>query len=291
MTDKKILPIIKEIRIKHLIESLVCFDKYPYDRENQRDCVLRLYPDTSEKSTFRGMVIPSLRYLGLIIGYEDLIKPSANGKLVLESLNQNNTETLRVFRALLLELDDNIGFSTMLIESTETQGFISKEDFFKKLTSKIGGPSKRQIEERINKWLGLLDGCGLIVLKNKGTYISLNNNGLSEAKRDLDVTSKRDNFRAILFKNYDLLSPSEKAGGADITKLRELVAVDFYNNHGLILTEYQFDELLRSIPLTSNNYIISLGLPIGLGGIGDRLFKHGNEYYKTIYIKYSKDKI
>jgi len=105
------IPLIKEYRIQKLTKCLECFDKFAYHREKQRDCVLELYPNTDnktlehrEKSIFRGMVIPSLRYLGLIIGFGDIIKPSANGKLIIESQFDNELYE-RCWRAIICEID------------------------------------------------------------------------------------------------------------------------------------------------------------------------------------------
>ena len=105
MSKKRNIPLIKENRIERLTEVLNIFNKYPYDRDMQKDSILELYPNKSEKSVFRGMVIPSLRYLGLIIGYENFIRLSANGKIILEGEKKGKKEKLRIWRALILELD------------------------------------------------------------------------------------------------------------------------------------------------------------------------------------------
>jgi len=101
------IPLIKENRIAMLIKSMDCIDRHAFYREAQRECILSLYPDKSEKSVFRGMVIPSLRHLGFMVGYDDLIRLSANGKLLLESEQQGNKEFDRVLRDVFLQIDKN----------------------------------------------------------------------------------------------------------------------------------------------------------------------------------------
>ena len=59
------MPLIKEFRIARILACLNCFACHPFDRNKQRECILSLYPGKTEKSVFRGMVIPSLRRLGL----------------------------------------------------------------------------------------------------------------------------------------------------------------------------------------------------------------------------------
>ena len=111
MDNRKILP-IKEYRFDKLVKCLECIDKNAFNREKQRDCVLDLYQNRKgkdiehrDKSIFRGMVISSLRYLGLIMGYSDFIRASANGKLLICSKLIDLELHNRVSRALVYELD------------------------------------------------------------------------------------------------------------------------------------------------------------------------------------------
>ncbi|MBU4502708.1 MAG: hypothetical protein KKA79_08980 [Nanoarchaeota archaeon] len=283
MKNKKSIPLIKENRILKLIDVLNCFSEYPYNRENQRDCVLGLYPGKSEKSVFRGMVIPSLRYLSLIIGYEDLIRPSANGRLILESRKKSKKETLRVVRAIVLELDKRLGFIQQLKQLISLTGFINKKDFENLISQEIKGPSEKQREERAKRWIRILEDCMLIKFKNKKRHIILEKENLHQAEKDLEIASKDTKFKDILFKEYNSLPYSETAGVVDIATLRELVAIRFYKEYKLILTESQFDKLLRKHPFITNDYIISFGHPMGAE---EKLFYYKDESYRTLSIKF-----
>lgn len=101
------IPLIKEYRINKLKACLRCIDDHPFNRDKQKDCILNLYPGKSEKSVFRGMIIPSLRHLGLILGYRGFIRVSANGKIITESKILSDELHQRVLRAVMYEIDQN----------------------------------------------------------------------------------------------------------------------------------------------------------------------------------------
>lgn len=283
MKGKKSMPLIKENRISKLMDTLNCFSEHPYDRENQRDCVLNLYPGKSEKSVFRGMIIPSLRYLGLIIGYEDLIRPSANGRLILEARKKGKQQALRALRSISYELDKKFGFIQKLKEMTEATGFINKKDFVSLVSREIEGSLEKQKKERVAKWIGILEGCGLIKSKNKKIYIVIEKEKVHQAGNDLEIMPKSPKFKEILFEEYRSLPYSETAGIVDIAVLRERTARRFYGEQDMILTESQFDELLRRLPFVTDEYMMSLGHPMGAE---EKLFYYRGEYYRTLNINF-----
>lgn len=288
MKEKRSIPLIKENRISKLMDVLNCFNEYPYNREKQRDCVLELYSDKSEKSVFRGMVIPSLRYLGLIIGYEDLIRPSANGKLILEGRKKSEEEALRVAGTIIFELDKvKFVFIQKLKQVTESMGVINKKDYIKLLSQEIEGPSEKQKEERVKRWTGALEDCRLIKSKDKKRYIMIQKENLQQAEKELEIALKSPKFKSILFEEYNSLPYSETAGIVDIALLRELVAMRFYKKYEMILTESQFDELLSKFSFVTDRYIISLGHPMGAE---EKLFYYNGEYYRTLSIRFFKEK-
>lgn len=57
----------------------------------------------------------------------------------------------------------------------------------------------------------------------------------------------------------------------------------FYARHNLIVTEEQFDELLRGVKFATDDYIISLGRAMGAE---EKLFKHEDNYYRTVSIRF-----
>ncbi len=57
---------------------------HEFDRDAFRVAVLRLFNAKTEKSVFRGMAIPTLRVLGLLVGFEREMHLSGDGTLVRE---------------------------------------------------------------------------------------------------------------------------------------------------------------------------------------------------------------
>lgn len=277
----KQIPLIKEYRITRLVKCLECFDKYVYNREKQRDCILNLYPNKKgkslehrEKSIFRGMVIPSLRYLGLIIGFEDLIKPSANGKLIIES--QFNPELYkRTLRAIIYEVDEHIfGFLKVIGENT-----YSKETFIKELCNQIIASSDKQKIERIEKWLSILKQVELI--RDMESTIMIDEMNYAQTLDELNPNQLNFNkFKKYLLKEYVVLA-KDSAGVVDIRDLRGNVGIRFLKEDKVILTENPFDSMFEKFILTTKEYLVSLGEPMGAD---QKLFKYKNNFYKTVLI-------
>lgn len=280
------IPLIKEYRIQKLTKCLECFDKFAYHREKQRDCVLELYPNTSnktlehrEKSIFRGMVIPSLRYLGLMIGFGDIIKPSANGKLIIESQFDNELHE-RCWRAVMFEIDRRIFNFLEIIKKRE----LSKDELIKILSNQIESISFKQKKERIEKWLSILHQIGLIGQSSIG--VNLNENNYKQVLLDIDPTLKNfKRFCNYVTEMYYKLG-KDSAGIVDIRELRKAVAIMFLKER-CILTEEQFDHLFRKFISTTPYYHISLGEPMGAD---QQLFEYKGKFYKTIIMERKRGK-
>lgn len=280
MKEKPSIPLLKEHRISKIIQALKCIDKYPYSREKQRDCILKSYPNKIEKSVFRGMIIPTLRYLGLIVGFGGAIRLSSNGKIIVEAEKRSKKEALRVARIIFLEMDTKkFGF----IENLKKNQKIAKKDFIALVGQKLEGIPKKRKEERINRWLKILEGCKLIEFKEKS--IILNEENYNDARKELLASSKRPLFKKLLFEVYESLPLLETAGIVDIPLLRQRVAIKYYEKN-MILTESQFDELLRKLPLVTDDYVISLGQPMGAE---EKLFRYRGNYYRTLSITFFKE--
>jgi len=274
------IPLIKEYRVSKLVECLKCIDRFTYRREKQRDCILSLYPNKKEKdiehrekSIFRGMIIPSLRYLGLIIGYGDSIKPSANGELIIKSQFSSDLHE-RCLRAVIYEVD----MEKFHFLNTIKQYRKPKREFVKKLNSQITGTSEKQKKERIEKWLSILYQVKLI--KNK-EVIGLDEENYSQLLLDLDHNLKDfDKFKKYILNEYYKLG-KDSAGIVDIRDLREFVGITFLRECGEILTESQFDHMFRKFISTAKDLNISLGEPMGAD---QKLFEYRDNFYKTVYI-------
>ncbi len=275
---KKRINLIKEYRIKKLFEVMGCFEKYPFNRDNLRECILGLYKGKDEKSIFRGMVIPSLRHLGLILGYDEDLRLSANGNLAVIARKKSEKEGLRVVRAILTEIDDqNIKILKMIAQKN-----LDFNNLKQSLIKKIEAPSERQARERINHWVAMLLETGLLSEENK--KIGVAGSLLSQAEKDLDITIKKDKFEKVFFDAYkSIFKKRENVPIVDITEIRAEVASTFYTKYNLIVTENQFDDMLRSIKFATDKYIISLGRAMGAE---EKLFRHEDNYYRTLSIRF-----
>jgi hypothetical protein len=280
---KKKLPLLKEYRLDKLISCLTCFDTFLFNRNKQRDCVLSKYvrskPDNKEhwdKSVFRGMVIPSLKYLELLYGQKDEHLLTANGKLLIESRKFDNQLQDTVLRIIIYDIDQNIfGFINNL-----SKNYISKVDFESLMIEEIIGEKIKPKKERINKWLSLLNQVGLI---EGNREIRINESNLEVVLRKTELVSRDiEMFKNSLFNAYNKLA-SDTAGIVKIEDLRKAVLLDYLSYKKMILISSIFDEILRKIPLSTADYMISFGKPMGAREL---LFNFSGQYFNTIHIKF-----
>ena len=283
MDSNKKIPLIKEYRVDKLKNCLKYIDTYSFNRDKQKEFILSLYPDKKdkdpehkEKSVFRGMVIPSLRHLGLIVGYGDLLRTSANGKLIIESELISKNLHQRVLRAVIYEIDQNI---FQFIDVLRENDSINIRNFLQLMN--INAPSEKQKKERISHWFSILKEVELI--NYNAENIILNEQKYNQILSDVDVDNKSmEDFKKYLFKAYFELS-KKTAGIIDIADLRENVALKLLRENKIILTENQFDEMLRKIPFATDDYIISFGRPMGAE---EKLFERNGNYFRTLSIKF-----
>jgi len=284
--EEVILPLIKEYRLNKIIQCIKCIDASLYNRNNQRDCILSLYTNKKEqssehreKSIFRGMVLPSLRYLGLIVGFGDSIRASANGKLIIESESIDRELHLRVLRVVINEIDKNVFH---FIKFFSENSSVCKEEFINQMSIKGVVPAMR-LKERVTKWLAVLDQAELILFSNK--LISLNIKHISQVNTDSDISYKSmHKFQDCFFSIYHELS-NDSAGVVDIIELRESVSVKMLREYKWTLTEDQFDEMLRKMSFETSQYLISLGKPMGEE---EKLFEYKGNYFRTLFVKSQK---
>lgn len=223
------------------------------------------------------MVIPSLGDLGLTIGHGDFIRVSANGKLILESQIISEDLYHRVLRAVAYEIDKNI---FQFLEIIKKYYSIYLEEFID--INLIDAPSKKQKKERIWHWLSILQQVELINYNSE--KITINEENYRQTLEEVNVDLKNiDSFETFLLDSYFKIS-KDSAGVLDIADLRKEVAIRMLMNN-LILTEGQFDEMLKKIPFETKDYIISFGKPMGAG---EKLFKYKENYFRTIFIKVRK---
>ncbi|RLC61448.1 MAG: hypothetical protein DRI01_08485 [Chloroflexi bacterium] len=279
MNEKSILPVLKASSNK-LFALLRCVREHPFDRDGLREAVLELYPGRDEKSVFRGMVVPTLRRLGLIIGYEQSIRLSANGMLVVTAVDRSESEGLRALRAILLEIDQATG---CFVEQLKQGGAMPIKEFQKAQASRVEAPSRKQSFERVRDWTAYLLYAGLICAKNE--FLQVHSSNVRQAYTDLDPTSKTDFFKHFLLAGYkDLVQHQLGIRSIDIEALRQRVALMAYEAESAVVTEKQFDTLLRALPHITSEYTITFGRSMGPE---EKLFTLGGKYYQTISIRFA----
>ncbi|MBI4063452.1 MAG: hypothetical protein HY401_04035 [Elusimicrobia bacterium] len=272
----KEFPLIKEVNADRILRALILFGQTPLNRDSQRDAILSLYSDKEEKSVFRGMVIPSFRKLGFLQGWEDMISLSANGLLIAEAGGISHDFGMRALRAVLLEKDREY----LSVVEAQVHGETTTADLFAKLGSKIAAPSEIQGKERLKRWVALLAESGL--MKRAGEKISIEESVLKVAQTDLDSKGKSHGFLELIFQTYrEIVREQRQVDVVDIADLRCRVAVHYCKKTS-ILTERQFDELLRTIPITTEQYLISFGKPMGPE---EQLFELNGRYYRTLSVR------
>jgi len=229
------------------------------------------------------MVIPTLRRLGLIIGYEDRIRLSANGELIVLAKRTSLDQGLRVLRVILLEMDSH---GPRALAELERLSPWEARDLERFLLQDSRGAGEKQVLERIRDWLRYLAFTGLVVKASKS--LELNKNAWCDACHDSDVNSKRVSFATALFEHYATIASRQRGvTSVDIEELRRSLANAFYMTSGAICTEQQFDQLLRDLPKTSGQYAISFGRPMGTE---EKLFVMDDKYYQTLSVRFEKGK-
>jgi len=124
------------------------------------------------------------------------------------------------------------------------------------------------------------------LLTKKNARIVVVETLLSKVEKDLDSSVKKDKFQNIFFEAYNsIFKKQENVPIVDIPDIRTAVSTAFYIKHNLIVTEKQFDEMLRGIKLATDEYIISLGRAMGAE---EKLLKFEQDYYRTISVRFLK---
>jgi hypothetical protein len=184
----------------------------------------------------------------------------------------------------VLDIDRRkFGFAQELLELIGFEKIISNELFKKTLASRIASPSYKQTIERIDHWLNMLEQVKLLE-KNPSGEISLNRPVYEQTLADLSLTGpKVCKFEKYLIESF-LELRKEADVIVDIADLREKVAIKILNNEKEILTENQFDDRLRDVPLATNEYSISLGRSMGAE---EKLFSYKGKYYRTLSIEFA----
>lgn len=285
---KATLPVLKAW--KRIFELLECVNDHPYDRDGFQEAVLKLYEGKSPKSVFRGMAVPTLRRLGFIVGYADVIRISANGALVHTARQESKSEGLRALRAVLLEMDGQIG----LLSYLENKPAVPIQDLIDDWTPRVDisdsrvahkpEARNRAARERIHDWINFLAFAEL--LYSSGQNVRVDARRLTRTRNDIDsnTSEKRESFEKNFFKAYRRIV-FEQLGikTVEIEYLRKELAIRAYGQSHLLITEKQFDALLKELPKASDEYTIAFGRSMGAD---EKLFFFQGKYYQTVSIRF-----
>jgi len=279
------IPLLKEYRIDKIIHYLTCIDKFHLNRLGQKNCIYQLFKneydkpiESFDKAIFRGMVIPTLNYLGFLTGYGEFIKVSANGRLIVESNKINQDLNKQVLRVLMYELDESVFHFISYIEISSQ---FNQEKFSDGFFSDLPNISKKQRSERIKKWFSILSQVDLIET-SKHNEVDLNRKNIEKVKKMLNPKAFPLNvFKKVLLESFVKMSYN-RARIVEIEELRATVSVNLLQNNGFILTEKMFDIFLTEIMQNPGQKIFSLGKPMGKQ---EKLFKFKENYFKTLNIE------
>jgi len=283
------LPVLKAWA--RIFELLECVYNHPYDRVGFEESIISLYGgEKSSKSVFRGMAVPTLRNLGLIVGYGDDIRASANGALLHIAKKENKAEGLRVLRAILVEMDNNIGVLPYLAEKSVVSVNDFLQDWLQRITtSKVRKSTDSKAQERASRER-LLDWINFLafseILYKSHDQIRGDSINIERTKGDLDITAhvKSSTFQPILFISYRKIVFEQKGiRTVEIDNLRRETSERMYTKYKEVLTERQFDGLLSELPKASDNYVITLGRSMGAD---EKLYFYQGKYYQTLFIRF-----
>lgn len=257
------MPVIKEHRLPRLLGALQVIREHPYDRDAQRDFILSLYanmrsasPEHADKSVFRGMVLPSLRHLGLIVGESEYVRLSADGRLICPD-GRSDQQTLEAVQVLFADID-NRRFGLLSHLCKPNAGMSPTLDDLSILVP-LATPGQRR--ERISSWVSLLAGSGLVALDSRSDVVTTVNSVYYQAldagkQNKLLLDWMQQNFVAAYQAGRD------SAGICDIEALR-IALVEAGLRDGLPLATTLIDSLLNETPIETPEWHASFGSPMG----------------------------
>jgi hypothetical protein len=238
-----------------------------------------LYPKKDEKSVFRGMVIPTLRQLGLILGRDNAIRLSANGMLIVVAQDRNNQEMMRVSRVVVDEIDrDKFSFLQILRRYTPGHG-IAEDEFVHNVGSAYRNAGHAPIRERVRRWLRLLVDVGLVM--EKDGMFARHENSINAVRSEVGRADDIKVFERGFLSAYRSAAERFRGAVVDIAAVREIASVTLYQRHDIVVTEGHFDEMLRKLLPASHDYVVSMGRP---GSWKVKSFLYKTNFYRTIAI-------
>lgn len=272
------IPVLK-MPPKYICEAVQILYHYGENRYELREHVLSMFDSTDEKSVFRGMYVPTMRALGLTLGFGQEIRCSSNGRLLFEAYSKSNDEGKRILGKMLVEIDEDnyniVDFlkNRLVTEHKSIVKFITSKDASLGLTPL----SDTVANERVRKFMRYLTE-GRVVKQADSQYAL--DEGYQQTKVDIDVI-KVPEFWDVLLSCYNI-TEEMKAGfpSVPIYQLRNEVSRKFYQS-GIALTEREFDSLIARMPRIQSDYIIKFSRPMMES---EKLLHLGGEVYSGMAI-------
>jgi hypothetical protein len=274
------IPLIKERRFELLVDSLKCPNDNKYERTRQIDCVLQVYNKKTreyEKSIFRGIVIPTLGKLGLIVNYGRMVKPSENGHLLIIARELGEELYKAAKTQVIIDIDrEMFGF----MEVINGTGPNSKDVLLRLMDLSPPTSSEKQKRERVRNWLKILSANNLII--DSEDFITLNSETIWKCdSQSSKIVNMYAELKGEILKGYSVLA-DRTYGIVDIEELRIITSESCLKKYKLIVTRKVFDQILGKVIKNETRLKITLGHSMGKG---EKLFKLDGEYYRTIHIK------
>ena len=191
------VPVLK-MPPKYICKAVQILHDYGENRNELREHVLSMFENTDEKSVFRGMYIPTMRAIGLTLGFGQDIRCSSNGRLLFEAYSMSNNEGKRVLGKILVEIDEN---SYAIMTFLRTQLGADQKSVVDFVTSKdisLGqAPLPEKVaKERIRKLMRYLIEGGIARQENS-RYI-LDDNSYQQIKADTKIMQISEFWNVLL---------------------------------------------------------------------------------------------
>ncbi len=240
---------------------------HQFDRDGFRLAVMELFAaDKEEKSVFRGMAIPTLRALGLLLGFESELRLSSDGALVAAGEEARSKEPMaQILREIELELE------LRAVWTSRAQPMVAVVDELCRL-DQAEGAIVAETRRRVGRWLSYLEFFE-VVTRTNDKYRRL------PTRRDMSLSA--DEFGRRLVAAYRALSPKTIGEPSvsidDVARVVALRSLD----EGIVVTRRTFDELLGDCISRGR---VSVHLHRSMGA-GQRLFRWHEGTYESLSIR------
>lgn len=238
-----------------------------YDREGFKWAVLDLFAGAKEeKSVFRGMAIPTLRALGLLLGFEKELSFSSDGALAAAGAAAKDKGPMA---RLLTEIEKDLGLDAPWTRGAQPATKVAE------MLSVLDGTDESptgETKRRVARWLQYLEFYGAVRLKD-GKYARVN-----FAKTG---TLSAASFAEQLVAAYRSLSP--KAVGEPTVSIDETARALMLScfERDMVVTRRDFDRYLTRC-LEARDVDVHLHRSMGAG---QRLFHWRDGVYETLSIR------